>query len=91
MSRPRNLEKDESVEIAATSTEILAANPDRTGWLIHNTGSQSVYIKQGGAAAETTHHELAVDAVLRGSHGEAIYGIVASSTGEVWVTAEGDA
>lgn len=43
-----------SVGDEATSTSLIAANPDRTGLLLTNTSSAILYIKLGGGTATAT-------------------------------------
>lgn len=52
-----------SVADTASSTQLIAANPDRTGLLITNTSSEILYILLGtGTATATTAHSWKVAA-----------------------------
>lgn len=51
-----------SVNDAATSAELIAANPDRTGLMITNTSTAILYILLGSGTASTTNHSWVVAA-----------------------------
>jgi len=85
---PNAVPKNAAVTVAATSTPILIANADRTSALIKNTGAQTVYLAFGEAAT-TAKFPLAAGATLKITNTLAVNGIVASSTGTVFVIEEG--
>ena len=51
-----------AVSCAATTTEIVAANPTRVSVLIYNAGSQTVYLEPTGAATTAGSMPLAAGA-----------------------------
>lgn len=79
-----------AVTVNATTTAVLAANDDRVAAIIKNTGSQTVYLAFGENAT-TAKFPLGVGESLRVTNTLAVNGIVASSTGTVFVLEEGRA
>lgn len=71
------------VEIANTSTEILAAVDDRTSLLLRNTGTVDVYVSFSGAATTDDMPMEPGDVLSCDDYVGAIHGIVASGTGEI--------
>jgi hypothetical protein len=48
-----------SISDAATSTELIAANPDRKGWRVQNMSTADLYVRiDGGTAALTSCHAV---------------------------------
>ena len=73
--------------IAATTTEVLAANASRLGGMITNpTGGTTCYLNFG-AAATTSHHELAAGSVCNlGAYTGVVNAIASSGTQVLTVT-----
>lgn len=78
---------DGAVTVNATSTQLLPANTSRLSGFIKNTGTQTVFIKQG-ATATTSHLPLNPGDLFKVTHQAAVNGIVASGTGTVWAEEE---
>jgi len=73
------------VSIGTSSTEILAANDNRTSFLIRNTGSVPVYIRLGTGATVDDMLLEEGDILFCDDYTGTVEGIVASGTGEVRV------
>lgn len=76
-----------SVTVNAATTVLLAANAVRTGALIKNTGTQTVFLAFGEAAT-TAKFPLGVGETLAIENPLAVNGIVAAGTGSVGVLEE---
>jgi len=77
-----------TVTVADTATQILAANARRKGCLIRNNSSQTVYLGFDSSVTTSNGLPLGANETLMNSgqfeaYRGAIYGIVASSTSDV--------
>ena len=76
-------EPGKQVEIGTDSTEILAANDDRTSFVLVVKGTVNVFVKLG-TAADVTSPELEPGDVLScDDYCGAVHGIVAADAGRV--------
>ena len=73
------------VDIGAVSTEILAANDDRTAFTLVVKGSVNVFLKLGTAADNTCPEFEPGDILSSDDYTGAVHGIVAAGTGKVHV------
>lgn len=69
-----------SVNSAATSTSIIAANRYRSGVTVTNTDANTLYLLVGGGTASATNYSVPIAA---GAHWEAPYGFTGAITG-IW-------
>lgn len=71
------------VTINAASTEILAANDDRTAFTLIVRGTKNVFVKLGTAADNTCPELRPDDALSSDDYTGAVSGIVAAGSGRV--------
>jgi len=76
-------EPGKQVEIGTDSTEILAANDDRTSFVLVVQGAQNVFVKLGTSADDTAMELEPGDVLSCNDYCGAIHGIVAADTGRV--------
>lgn len=77
-----------SVGDAASSTTILAANPQRKGASIVNTSTATLYLRMdGGTATTTTGHNVQL---IQGNYFEVPFGYTGLITG-IWASDAGGA
>ena len=73
----------DKASITTSATQILAANDDRTSFIIKNTGSVTVYIRFGSNVSTDDFPLEPGEALVCDDYTGEVYGIVASSVGEV--------
>jgi len=74
-----------TVSVGTDSTEILAANDDRTSFYIENIGTDTVYVYLGSPAT-TSHLALEPgDTIICDDYTGVVSGIVATGTQDVYV------
>ena len=76
-------EPGKQVTIGTSSTEILAANANRTSLALIVRGSVNVFIKLGTAAADTCPELKPDDALSSDDYTGAVHGIVGAGSGRV--------
>lgn len=76
-------EPGKQVAIAAADTEILAANDDRTSFVLVVRGAVNVFVKLGTAATVAALELEPGDALSCNDYTGAIHGIVAAGAGRV--------
>ncbi len=73
------------VTVNDSSTGILGAQPDRTSFIMRNTGSVDVYIRFGTPATTNDMPMETGDVLSCNDYTGTVYGIVSSGTGEIRV------